>query len=160
MGNLLVVLDSNVIISSLLHSSGNASKVIELWRKQYFKVLISNYILTEIKDTLKDKQLALKYHLSPIKQARLLTQLYHSSQLQDPISPPTPITRDPKDNPIIQLSLVGKAQYLVTGDQDLLVFSKNKAMQTLRIITPADFLRLFINSDDELLEYIEKRKKE
>ncbi|MFH1244297.1 MAG: putative toxin-antitoxin system toxin component, PIN family [bacterium] len=143
MGNLLVVLDSNVVISSLLHSNGNSSRVIELWRKQSFQVLISNYILSEVKDTLCDKKLVQKYHLSSVKQARLLTQLYHSGQLSDPISPFSPTSRDPKDNPIIQLALVGHAQYLVTGDQDLLVLSKNKSIQPLQIITPAEFITLF-----------------
>lgn len=142
MGNLLVVLDSNVIISSLLCSGGNSSRVIELWRKQYFQVLISNYILSEVKDTLRDKKLGQKYHLSPSKQAKLITQLYHSCQLQDSIITSSPTSRDPKDNPIIQLASVGHAQYLVTGDQDLLVLRKLQSIKPLKIISPAEFCNI------------------
>ncbi len=158
MGNLLVVLDSNVIISSLLHSNGNSSRVIELWRKQYFQVLISNYILSEIKDALRDKQLGQKYHLSSSKQARLLTQLYHSGQISDPISPFAPTSRDPKDNLIIQLALTGHADYLVTGDKDLLVLAGHKSIKPLKIITPHDFLQKFMSSDEIMEEYLEKRE--
>lgn len=160
MGSLLVVLDSNIIISSLLNSNGSTSRIIELWKKQYFQVLISSYILSEVKNTFRDKQLTQKYHLSPGKQARLLTQLYYSGILVDPKNPTSPTSRDPKDNPIIQLALAGQAQYLVTGDQDLLVLSKLKSIYPVKIITPAEFIHLFMNSDDELLEYLEKRESE
>ncbi|MEI8232470.1 MAG: putative toxin-antitoxin system toxin component, PIN family [bacterium] len=159
MRSLLVVLDSNIIISSLLHSSGSSSKIIELWRKQYFQVLISNYILSEVKDVLRDKQLVQKYHLSPSKQTRLLSQLYHSSQLADPKNTYTSISRDPKDNPIVGLALVRKAQYLVTGDQDLLALTKLKAIYPLKIISSPKFVQLFMNSDDELLNYLDNREK-
>ena len=38
-----------------------------------------------------------------------------------PAKPPATLTcRDPFDVPFLQLAVVGKAKYLVTGDQDLL----------------------------------------
>lgn len=159
MGNLLVVLDSNVIVSSLLHSPGTSSRIIELWRKQYFRVLISNYILSEVKDVFYDKKLAQKYHLSPTKQSRLLTQLLHTGELlETPTTGHTP-TRDSHDNPMIQLALEGRADYLVTGDQDLLVLSKHENIQPLSILTPHDFLNEFMNSDDIMMEYLKEREK-
>lgn len=136
----LVVLDSNIVVSSLLHSTGNSSKIIELWRKKYFQILISNYILSEVRDTLRDKQLAQKYHLSPAKQARLLTQLYYSGNLLDSINPSTQTSRDPRDNPILQLALDGKADYLVSGDKDLLVLKHRSSIVNLKILSPSEFI--------------------
>lgn len=159
MTNPLVVLDSNVIVSSLLHTNSATSRIIELWRKQYFQVLISNYILSEVKDTLRDKQLTQKYHLSPTKQARLLTQLLYSGQLLNSSLPQSPYIRDPNDKPVIQLALTGKADYLVTGDQDLLILANNKHIQHLQILSPISFLHEFMSSNELMEEYLENREK-
>ena|SRR3989339_107292 len=155
----LVVLDSNVIVSSLLNSHSAPSQVIALWRDYRYDLLLSSYILNEVKNTLNDKQLAHKYHISPIKQSRLLTQLIHAGKMIEFDFKSIVDVRDPKDSAIIQTALAGKANCLVTGDQDLLVLNGNKSIKTLQIVTPDEFLHLFMNSDDILLEYIEDRKK-
>jgi putative PIN family toxin of toxin-antitoxin system len=53
------------------------------------------------------------------------------------------ICRDPKDDKLLHVALNGKAQYLITGDGDLLVlsgsFSQNHG---LRIVSPNDWLDL------------------
>lgn len=159
MGNPLVVLDSNVIISSLLYSPGSASRIIKLWRNNFFQILISSYILSEIKDALRDKQLIQKYHISPIKRDRLLTQLHHAGERLDPVGSYGLASRDPKDSPIIQLALVGHADYLVTGDQDLLVLANNASVKPLAILNPHDFLQKFLSSDKLVEEYLASRGK-
>ncbi len=46
------------------------------------------------------------------------------------------ICRDPKDNFLLDLIAFSKADYLVTGDKDLLMHSPFKSA---KILTPADF---------------------
>ena len=156
----LVVLDSNVIVSSLLNSHSAPSRIIDLWRNYRYDLLLSSYIVAEVKHTLNDKQLTSKYHISPIKQSRLLSQLVHSGKMIELDHAPNITVRDPKDTAIIQIALAGKANYLVTGDQDLLILAKQRNITPLKIVTPIAFLHLFMNSDDELLEYIEQRERE
>ncbi len=50
------------------------------------------------------------------------------------------VTRDPKDDYLIAYALVGEADYLVTGDQELLVIGQ---IDTVKIVTPRDFLSIF-----------------
>lgn len=159
MTNPLVVLDSNIIISSLLKSNSASSRIIGLWTKHYFDLISSTYIISEVKKTLIDKQLSKKYHFSPTKQSRLISQLIHFSKM---VNPPvlSDIVRDQKDNPILSTAISGHADYLVTGDQDLLVLAKNNNLQPLQILSPHDFLHEFMSSDDELLEYLEGREQE
>jgi predicted nucleic acid-binding protein len=38
--------------------------------------------------------------------------------------------------------LRGHADYLVTGDKDLLILSSHKSVKPLKIVTPAEFIRL------------------
>uniref|UniRef100_UPI00404A5C6A putative toxin-antitoxin system toxin component, PIN family n=1 Tax=Flavobacterium sp. TaxID=239 RepID=UPI00404A5C6A len=52
------------------------------------------------------------------------------------IEPTHFINRDPKDNFLLYLIDFSKADYLVTGDKDLLELNPFK---TARILTPADF---------------------
>ena len=47
------------------------------------------------------------------------------------------ICRDPNDDMLIEAALTGGANYVVTGDKDLLVL---KAFETVRFVTPSAFL--------------------
>ncbi|MBI5465548.1 putative toxin-antitoxin system toxin component, PIN family, partial [Candidatus Gottesmanbacteria bacterium] len=49
------------------------------------------------------------------------------------------ICRHSKDNLLLEACLEGNADYLVTGDKDLLVL---KTFKTTRILAPAQFLKL------------------
>ena len=47
------------------------------------------------------------------------------------------VCRDPKDNKFLELAICGKADFIITGDDDLLDLDP---FRELRIITPRDFL--------------------
>lgn len=53
------------------------------------------------------------------------------------------VTRDPKDDYLLVYAVVGEADYLVTGDKDLLVL---ESVGSLAIIRPADFATLLEKS--------------
>ena len=48
--------------------------------------------------------------------------------------------RDPKDNIILELAVSGNADYIITGDADLLVLNPFRG---IAIVTPAEFLTFF-----------------
>jgi putative PIN family toxin of toxin-antitoxin system len=64
-------------------------------------------------------------------------------QIAEPVSlsgfAPPGICRDPHDEPYIQTALAGRADYLVSGDADLLDL---KTVAHIPIITPAVFERI------------------
>jgi uncharacterized protein len=49
------------------------------------------------------------------------------------------VPRDPEDNMVIECAIEGKAQYIVSGDKDLLVLKK---FQDIQIVRASDFLRV------------------
>ena len=49
----------------------------------------------------------------------------------------TVTSRDPKDNKFLALAVSGQADYLITGDKDLLVL---KSIGAIPIVSPAEFL--------------------
>lgn len=58
-----------------------------------------------------------------------------------PLTEVEPISRDPKDDHLLALAKHGKADLLVTGDQDLLVLKDHAGT---RILKPADFFKEFV----------------
>jgi putative PIN family toxin of toxin-antitoxin system len=64
--------------------------------------------------------------------------LSNASELVDPI-PIAPVCRDPKDQIFLEAAVGGKAEYLVSGDKDLIVL---KNIRGIPIVTPAQFLRI------------------
>jgi len=47
------------------------------------------------------------------------------------------ICRDPRDNKFLELAVDGKAQIIITGDQDLLILNP---FENIDVLTPRDFL--------------------
>lgn len=70
---------------------------------------------------------------------------------EDGASVPVPHLRDPKDLFLCSLAVGSAADYLVTGDQDLLIL---KRVRKVRVVTPRTFLE---TEFPELLDAFEQR---
>lgn len=75
-----------------------------------------------------------------------LTNMLINNQIKTRIPRTRVKIRDPKDIVILATAIRGRADYLVTGDKDLLVLSKHKSIKPLQILTPHDFLQEFMSS--------------
>ena len=96
-------------------------------------IVTTGQLLKEIKDvTSRDR---LKKYFPQESVAELLNLLETITENVE-IEPTHLISRDPKDNFLLDLIDFSKADYLVTGDKDLLVHSPFKSAT---ILTPANF---------------------
>ncbi len=94
-------------------------------------VFASEYILDETAQHLADK-----FGFSPDNVAEAVTFMRAEAQFVEPSTISADACRDPKDIPILGTAQAAEADYLVTGDKDLLVlrhFGKTK------IISPRQF---------------------
>ena len=112
------VLDTNVVLSALLFAQGRLARLRLAWQQASFHPLVS-------RDTAEELVRALaypKFKLAPDDQRELLSDyLSYCTPVAMPARlPRTPACRDPFDVPFLQLAVVGKADYLVTGARDLL----------------------------------------
>ena len=76
------------------------------------------------------------------REARLLyfDGVNQRSKIIEPITSIT-ICRDPKDNKFLELAVDGEADFLITGDKDLLELAKKSdPAWTFRIVSPEEFL--------------------
>ncbi|MDY6805197.1 MAG: putative toxin-antitoxin system toxin component, PIN family [Cyanobacteriota bacterium] len=130
--------DANVIISAFLFKNSKPSQALKRAQTIGF-VLLSDEIFTEIEEVI----LRPKFdrYLSLTKKQELLEDLLKFSLS---INPTAAIDecRDPKDNKYLELAVVGQAECIVTGDNDLLVLHPFRG---INILTVRDFLAINLN---------------
>ena len=130
-----VVFDTNVLVSAFV-SEGVCSKLLGRARRGQFQLITSSFILKEFEAVLLKKLSATK---SETKQAlRILTEAV--SDIVKPSQTLSGICRDPDDDNILSCIIAASADYLVTGDSDLL---QMRDFRGTRIVTPRDFEILF-----------------
>ena len=115
-----LILDTNLWISFLI--SSKFEKLDEILFNQNFKLLFSQELLEEFVAVVKRPKLR-KY----ISRNELEDLLETIDDIAEFVNVTSEISecRDPKDNFLLSLAVDGKADYLLTGDKDLLVFEGN-----------------------------------
>jgi putative PIN family toxin of toxin-antitoxin system len=135
------LLDSNILISYLL-APANQSPVTEIVRRGVlsdFVLLFPADLGTEMSEKAHSKPYLSK-RIAPDDVGRLVAILARVSEPVPRIDEPIPaVTRDPKDDYLLAYAVLGRADYLVTGDRDLLVLRKVAAVT---IVTPHEFLEV------------------
>ena len=134
-----VLIDTNVFISYLL-SSHNASviqRIFSALSAGRFTLLVPEALLDEILVAVTAKPRLAK-RIPPADLEVFLSNIQELSEELPRIESPIPtVTRDPKDDYLLAYGLVGGADYLVTGDEDLLVLQGKTV--GLNILTPRQF---------------------
>ena len=124
------VFDANVLVSALLFKK---SKPRQAFDKAIDSgdVLLSISVLSEVLNRRKFD----KYLLEQERKA-FLADLMREAELIE-ITDEINACRDPKDDKYLELSVSGKAKYIITGDKDLLVLNP---FRSVKILTPQQFL--------------------
>lgn len=132
------VLDTNVLISALLIKNSPAIQVIETIEKLGI-ILYSEITFLELEQVLNRRKFK-KYFTEEQKQT-FIVKLVETSELIE-ITENITSCRDPKDNKFLELAVSGKADFIITGDRDLLVLNP---FRNIEIITINEFLTRFNN---------------
>lgn len=129
--NIKVIFDTNVWISFLIGKKlASMKKFIE---SEKIKIITTEQLIAELKEVTGREKLR-KYF--PPKNVLELIDFFEINAVKIKIQPTHFINRDPKDNFLLDLIDFSKADYLVTGDKDLLAHNPFK---TAKIISPAEF---------------------
>lgn len=113
-----VVLDTNLVLSALVFSGGRVAALRRAWQSGAFTPLVSRETAAELVRVLAYP----KFRLSrEEREVFLADYLPYCATVKIPARKPrVPSCRDPFDEPFLALAIAGKADALVTGDQDLL----------------------------------------
>lgn len=130
------VVDTNVLIGILLGSQ-NCLAVREVFLAGLFEIVISPELAAEFIVTCQKPKISKLIH--PPDVAEILELLKNDAEWVVP-KVKVAVSRDPKDNSVLECALAGKADWVITGDQDLLEI---KSFRKISIVNPRQFLANF-----------------
>lgn len=130
------ICDTNVLLSNLLSSTSPPALTVDFIRKNGI-FCFSHSTLLEFEDVLKRPKF--DKFLSQEKRQNFIDEISELSIFYD-ISQKTNICRDPKDNKFLDVAIASYADFLITGDDDLLTL---ESIGNTSIITPRKFIDIF-----------------
>ncbi|HSW17238.1 MAG TPA: putative toxin-antitoxin system toxin component, PIN family [Ramlibacter sp.] len=131
MPGLRVVLDTNVLVSGLAYPGSVPGRIVTAWRQGGLEVVLSRYILDELVRVLPRLP---RVRMTPTEIRDLADSFMFLSDVVEPAGAQDENLRDPADQPVLLTLVAAKADYLVTGDKDLLALASQYP-----IVTPAAF---------------------
>lgn len=114
-----VIIDTNIWLSSLLSKIVN-NKVEQIISNHEIILLTSSELLMELSDVMSRPKFE-KYFSPKIAQEVLTLILERSENIE--IKSQLELCRDPNDNFLLSICVDGNADFLITGDKDLLVLT-------------------------------------
>jgi putative PIN family toxin of toxin-antitoxin system len=127
------VFDTNVIISALLFENSKPAQALQ-YALTDGVVLLSLELLEELNEVLGRERF--NRYVTNEEREEFLEVLIERAVLVE-ITENVQECRDPKDNKILELALSGKAQYIISGDRDLLTLNP---FRDVLILTADKFL--------------------
>jgi uncharacterized protein len=127
-----IVVDTNIFISFLISDTFN--KLDKYLQANKVRFLFSEELLNEFLEVVSRPKI--KKYFSDKDLAKLLDSINDHADFIE-VTAHVKICRDKKDNFLLALCDDGKADYLLTGDEDLLVLKKFKNTTILKI---ADYI--------------------
>ena len=122
-----VVFDTNVIVSAVLFSDSVPDRAF-LDVLDSGTILMSRSLARELSEMLdRDK---FDRYVSREQRGRFLASLIRESDMIE-VTESLRVCRDPKDNRILELTIDGNADCIVTGDADLLVLNPFRGVRIL-----------------------------
>ena len=134
-----VVIDTNVVISALLSSTGIPAQILEAWRLDAFELVVSEPILAEYHKALSYEPVLARHRMSHEEIAEIVEGFREFAVLIEPNQKIEAIPDDPEDNKFLECALAGEAAYVVSGDAHLLAL---RHYQDIQILSPTAFLAL------------------
>ncbi len=123
-----IVLDTNVYIGAALQGELTEDILEVVVENQDIYLIISEEILLETEQKLQEK-----FHWSTERIELFLNRIKKIAEIVAPSEKLDIIKRDPKDNKILECSLAGDVDLIVTADQDLI---KLKSFKGIGIVHP------------------------
>ena len=134
-----VVLDTNILVSATFWT-GDSFRVLALADERKIRNISSKEIIKEYYKAVFSEEIidkTQKMNLSIIKSSY---RIIGNSQIIEPSIKLDVVKEDPDDNKILECAKDGKAEFIITKDNHLL---KLKQFESIKIITPEDFLKLY-----------------
>ncbi len=115
---LRAVIDANIIIRGTLSDTGGSALILESIKRNRCTFVTSHTHLGEVYRVLARPRMQRRYGITPRRRKRLIARLSVRAAMVSPQGR-LRICRDPKDDYLVEIALLGRATHLVTEDNDL-----------------------------------------
>jgi putative PIN family toxin of toxin-antitoxin system len=137
------VVDTNVLVSGLVAPAGRPRQILDAWLEERFRLVTSLYLVEELAHVLAYPRIAKRLRLDEAKLGALLAALLSRAHVVPGQLHLPGVTRNPKDDAVVACAVEGEADYIVSGDQDLLALGQYQGIQ---IVTPREFAEILVSS--------------
>lgn len=127
------VLDTNVLVSGLGWRRSLPGRVIDIALQGRFVLITSEPLLSELERVLAYPRLA-SVIAEPDELVRLVAEV---AIVVEPGHELTVVERDPADNRVFEAAVSARADFIVSGDSDLLEIGE---FEGVRVVTPREFI--------------------
>ncbi|MBI3148651.1 MAG: putative toxin-antitoxin system toxin component, PIN family [Betaproteobacteria bacterium] len=128
-----IVIDTNVLLSGLLWH-GTPHALFDQVRAGMVELVMSPALMDEIERAIRYPKFAAILARTTRTPERILTELQALAEMVTAAPLPQPVCRDPDDDAVLACALAAHANWIVSGDDDLLAL---KAFQSIPIVTAA-----------------------
>ena len=132
------VFDTNVVVSALIWR-GTPFALLEAAAAGDLLLITSAGLLDELRGVLTRGHLATRLDRHQSSTEKAVALYANLAQILEPSTLPLPVSRDPDDDAVLALAAAARADFIVSGDSDLLVLS---TFASIPIVTPARALGL------------------
>jgi uncharacterized protein len=133
------VLDTNALISGLLSEDSPPPSLVDAWLDRRYVLVTCLYQVEEISHVLAYPRIASRLRLSDAEVDLILAALLSQAEVVGGDLRLPGVSRDPKDDPLVACAMEGAADYLVSGDADLLDLGKH---ENTRMVSPREFVEI------------------
>jgi uncharacterized protein len=131
MAELRVVVDTNVLVSGLAYPASIPGRILDVWRQGGINLVLSRYILDEMARVLPRLR---RISLTPAEIRDLADSFLFLAEIVEPSAELEKALRDNADQKVLGTLRSANADYLITGDKDLLALA-----ELYPIVTPTVF---------------------
>ena len=130
------VVDTNILVRALIKPQGTVAPVLHRLRDGLYTLIYSDGLIEELVDVLSRPRIRDKYSVDQEVVEALLQLILAQGESAAAVRTIT-VCRDPKDNKVLEAGLSGRADVIVSGDEDLLVLNP---FEGIPILGPKEFL--------------------
>lgn len=132
-----VILDTSVIVSGHISLAGSPAKILIHWRRGAFTLLFNREIQHEWTEVLKRSWLTERLSHAPHRVPEFLNAVFMHGEVVLGYTDVSGLIRDPFDEMFLACARLGRADYIVSVDKDLLTLGE---FEGTKIVRPAAFL--------------------